>query len=133
MKKIISASAIVLSAMCMQAEVTNMVFKTADGATHTIAATGLEITFADGQLQAANSNETLVLPLASLATMEFSDNQTSLADAAARIEGIVEITSVSGVSFGAYTSIIDAIGALPGGTYLVKKQSGETVKIFLRK
>lgn len=55
-----------------------LVFTLSDGTTQAIAATNLNISFADGNLVATNGSETLAtLPLTSLTQMEFSADGTT--------------------------------------------------------
>lgn len=133
MKKLLLASAIAVMSFAAHADGSLMVFRTIDGATHSIAAADLDITFADGNMTAANSIQTLTLPLASLATMEFSNLSTVISDLSAAPEGKVSVTSVGGAACGSFPSVRQAASSLAEGIYIVKYEKGETIKIIVRK
>lgn len=104
-----------------------LVFTTNDGSEQAIVATGLSITFTDGNLVAATANETLAsIPLASLQKMHFSETGT---------------TGISALPFGGnddIKAIYDLQGRmmpldtqLPKGTYIVKTSS-RTIKVTVK-
>lgn len=109
-----------------------MVFKTSDGATHSIAAAGLDIKFADGQMVASNPTESLSLPLSGLSTMEFGLGPSGITEPAAEGDGHVAITGINGLEFGSFDSMQDATRNLDPGVYIVRYESGETSKLIIR-
>ena len=54
-----------------------LVFTMTDGTTQSIAVTGLQLSFTDGNLTATNGTETLSIPLTDMQKMAFSNDGTS--------------------------------------------------------
>ena len=80
MKKslILTLLAILTTVGMRAADYQYLVFTLSDGTTQAIAATNLNISFADGNLVATNGTETLAtLPLTTLTQMEFSNDGTT--------------------------------------------------------
>lgn len=127
---LIAATAVTAPVM---AEEVNMVFKTADGLTHSIGAAGLEIHFADGQMIATNTGSSISLPVETLASMEFSTDSSSVIESVNSVSGEVSVSSINGVAVGSFASLNDATNELPEGVYIIKSASGATTKIILRK
>ena len=104
-----------------------LVFTLNDGSEQAIVATGLNITFVDGNLVATSANETLAtIPLITLQKMQFSESNT---------------TDISGLQLDSQDdikAIYDLQGRmmpldsqLPKGTYIIKT-SGRTIKVFVK-
>lgn len=110
-----------------------LVFKTTDGSTRSIAATGLDIKFADGNMVATAGSESLTLPVASLSTMEFVAQSSGVAETVAVIDGPVTVTAINGVEYGSFASAEEAADNLIPGVYVLKYESGAITKIIVRK
>ena len=103
-----------------------LVFTLNDGSEQAIVATGLNITFTDGNLVATTANETLAtIPLITLQKMRFSESSTT------------GISTLSTFSEDDIKAIYDLQGRmmpldsqLPKGTYIIKT-SGRTIKVFV--
>lgn len=103
-----------------------LVFTYVTGETYAVETQGLEIYFKDGVLTFSNDGRSI--PVASLASMEFSDDtgvEGILTDSA----GPVSVFSVDGVKAGEYRTLSEACGKLAPGLYVVRKSNGETFKI----
>lgn len=133
MKKLLLASAITVMSLPAFAEGSSLLFKTADGVTHSVKASGLEITFADGKMVAVNATESLTLPLADLSTMEFGDASAVKSVVCEDVTGAVSVVTVNGVMAGAYASLDEARQHLAPGVYVIKLANGETTKLIIRK
>jgi len=104
-----------------------LVFTLNDGSEQAIVATGLNITFTDGNLVATTANETLAtIPLITLQKMRFSESSTT------------GISTLSTFSEDDIKAIYDLQGRmmpldsqLPKGTYIIKT-SGRTIKVFVK-
>ena len=104
-----------------------LVFTLNDGSEQAIVATGLNITFVDGNLVATSANETLAtIPLITLQKMQFSESNTT------------GISNLSTVSQDDIKAIYDLQGRmmpldtqLPKGTYIIKTSS-RTIKVFVK-
>ena len=104
-----------------------LVFTLNDGSEQAIVATGLNITFTDGNLVATSANETLAtIPLITLQKMQFSESNTT------------GISNLSTVSQDDIKAIYDLQGRmmpldtqLPKGTYIIKTSS-RTIKVFVK-
>lgn len=104
-----------------------LVFTLNDGSEQAIVATGLNITFTDGNLVATTVNETLAtIPLITLQKMRFSESSTT------------GISTLSTFSEDDIKAIYDLQGRmmpldsqLPKGTYIIKT-SGRTIKVFVK-
>lgn len=104
----------------------SLVFKSATGESYSVKTEGLEIYFNDGKLTFSNDN--LVIPVASLVSMEFSDNsgvERILSDAT----GPVTVLSVDGIRIGEFSSLQEAYGGLKPGVYVVRHSNGKNFKI----
>ena len=104
-----------------------LVFTLNDGSEQAIVATGLNITFTDGNLVATTANETLAtIPLITLQKMRFSESSTT------------GINTLSTFSEDDIKAIYDLQGRmmpldsqLPKGTYIIKT-SDRTIKVFVK-
>ena len=109
------------------AEYNYLVFTLSDGSEQAIVATGLNITFTDGNLVATTGNETLAtIPLASLLKMQFSESQTTgissiLPDSLDDIKAIYDLQG----------RVMPLNTQLPKGTYIIKTSS-RTIKVNIR-
>lgn len=139
MKKtiILTLLCIVSSTSMRAADYQYLVFTMNNGSTLAVTATDLTISFANDNLIATSGNETLAtLPLATLASMEFSnDNATTAINAASADGSVLDINSII---TDANTAIYDMQGrmmpqgsTLPKGTYIVKNNN-RTIKVNIR-
>ena len=130
MKKTIILALLCVFAMTTRAaDYTYLVFTLSDGSTKAVTASNLNISFTGGNLVATNGSETLAtLPLASLSSMEFSNDGTT---------GISQISADQLIT-DANTVIYDINGrqmpqgvSLPKGIYILKNNN-RTLKVTIR-
>lgn len=134
MRKMILLAVVLISGVTAFANFNSMEFKLIDGTSKTIDTTGLTITIKDGDLQVVNSKgESLLLPSASLLSMQFIDNDGAGVKTLEFENSVVEIYSFDGKSFGKYSSLSEARHTLPAGGYIVRNQNGEAIKIMVEK
>lgn len=132
MRKDIVLGAALACVMSASADTYNyMQFTTADGVT-TLSAEGLVITVDDGKLHAVSGTETLEFSLADLISMEFTDN-SSVGAIKTEAAGPVTVFSLDGKKAGEFRGIAEAASTLAGGTYIVHKTDGSTVKIMIER
>lgn len=96
-----------------------MTFENNDGSQTSIAASGLTITFANGQLIGVNGNTSMTLPLTQLQKMFFS-NTTSIDSPAKSDDTPTSIYTLNGVLVGMFSSFDEAKSQLHSGVYIVK-------------
>lgn len=112
-----------------------LVMTDSDGKHTSVATSGLTLTIDNGNLVLVNEEGTTSLSLASLATMEFSEEKisdtTTAIGSLPAISTAVEVYNLQGVSQGTFDSISQARSTLPKGIYIVK-QNGQTRKITLK-
>lgn len=137
-KTIILTLLCIVSSMSMRAaDYQYLVFTMNNGSTLAVTATDLTISFANDNLIATSGNETLAtLPLATLASMEFSNDNGTTAINVVSADGAV--LDVNSIITDANTAIYDMQGrmmpqgsALPKGTYIVKNNN-RTIKVNIR-
>ena len=108
-----------------------LTFQTSDGALHSIKASGLVITFSDGQMKATAGSESLSLSLTELTKMYFSDtNGIDMAEIAGSKEP-VSVYGTDGRLVGNYQDMDAARASLKRGAYVLKC-CDKTVKIAVR-
>lgn len=109
-----------------------LTFLDTNGTEQSVVATGLVITFSDGQMNAADNNgKVTTISLSDLKKMYFS-SATSAIDSTGTEEEAkdseVEVFTLEGTSLGKYEDIRQATTALQKGVYVVKR-SHQTLKI----
>ena len=139
MKKtiILTLLCIVSSISMRAADYQYLVFTMNNGSTLAVTATDLTISFANDNLIATSGNETLAtLPLATMASMEFSNDNGITAINVVSADGAV--LDVNSIITDANTAIYDMQGrmmpqgsALPKGTYIVQNNN-RTIKVNIR-
>lgn len=123
-----------LIAFSVKAEYAYMKFTTTAGDTHYVSTGNLTITVEGENLVATNDyNETLTLGLTSVASMELVGYMATAETIATESNGEVEVFMSNGVSAGRYMSIDDVRKTLSPGIYLVKNNSGQTIKLMIGK
>lgn len=105
-----------------------LVFKSATGESYSVDTRGLEMYFKDGKLTFSNTE--LTIPVASLVSMEFSDNSgVGETSSDSDSDGSVEVFTVDGIRKGEFSSLQEANGALKKGLYIVRLRGRKTFKI----
>ena len=112
-----------------------LVLTASDGAQTALAAEGLKLTFADGQLVATNGDGEQSVALASLASMAFAEtDSTTGIDASLAKSGAdarCEVYTLGGVHVGTYASCSALQSQLKSGVYVVK-QNNKSTKIIVK-
>lgn len=111
-----------------------LVFKYASGESYSVATKNLEIYFKDGNLSFNNDNS--IIPVASLASMEFDGNsQSSTVIVEMQTDNISPITiyAIDGMKKGVFMSISEAYSNLQPGIYIARQNNGTTLKINVKK
>ena len=129
----------ILSSLSMRAaDYQYMVFTMNDGTTQAVTATDLTISFANDNLIASSGSETLAtLPLATLASMEFSNdgNTTAISTVNADDTAVLDVNSIitdsNTVIYDLQGRVIPHGSALTKGTYIVKNNK-RTIKVNVR-
>ena len=129
----------ILSCLSMRAaDYQYMVFTMNDGTTQAVTATDLTISFANDNLIASSGSETLAtLPLATLASMEFSNdgNTTAISTVNADETAVFDVNSIitdsNTVIYDLQGRVIPHGSALSKGTYIVKNNK-RTIKVNVR-
>lgn len=129
----------ILSSLSMRAaDYQYMVFTMNDGTTQAVTATDLTISFANDNLIASSGSETLAtLPLATLASMEFSNdgNTTAISTVNADETAVLDVNSIitdsNTVIYDLQGRVIPHGSALTKGTYIVKNNK-RTIKVNVR-
>lgn len=135
MKKILLLALVLFSVIGARAEYTHMVFRTLDGAQHSLGLTDLNITFADGELLASGGGRTLSIELTSLKSMEFASDPSGIEEATPMIQnlGKVSVYAVDGRHVGDFDGLQSACSKLSEGMYVFKSESGLTFKMLIAK
>lgn len=129
----------ILSSLSMRAaDYQYMVFTMNDGTTQAVTATDLTISFANDNLIASSGSETLAtLPLATLASMEFSNdgNTTAISTVNADETAVLDVNSIitdsNTVIYDLQGRVIPQGSVLTKGTYIVKNNK-RTIKVNVR-
>jgi hypothetical protein len=107
--------------------------KGSDGKQVSLASQDLKLTFADGQLMATNGDGTQTFELASLASMQFSETEstTGIDKQVAADSQQLNVYTLSGMYVGTFdaTSTLDT--QLKSGVYVVK-QNKKSTKIIVK-
>ena len=128
MKRVLSS--LVFTCLLLSASATDykfLTFENTDGSKVSLAATGLTLTFSDGNLVASDGT---IIPLGSLAKMYFT--QTSgITTATSSASGALKVYTLSGILVGTYTDGLIPV-SLPKGIYIIKDHQGNTQKTTIR-
>lgn len=115
-----------LSALAMQgADFTYLTFQTEDGSEYSVVASGLSISFQDGNLVASDGTS---LPLTNLRKMYFSNASNISGLAGEKANGMVTVYNLQGKLLGSYPSLSEATAAMGKGLFLIKEENGKTQK-----
>ncbi len=122
------ATLLILFAVCsiaVQAQSYEYLTFTTTSGEESLKSSGLTITFSDGSLIAANSEESKSFPLSSLTKFYFSDTAAAIESVAADIDdnGAVDVYNTSGQYVGRFSNTASAASGLCKGIYVIK---GET-------
>ena len=104
-----------------------LTFESTDGSKVSLEATGLTLTFSDGNLVASDGT---VLSLSNLAKMYFTET-SGITNATNSASGVITIYTVSGVLVGTFTEG-QTPSSLSKGIYIIKDHQGNTHKTTIR-
>ncbi|MBQ7210236.1 MAG: hypothetical protein IJS05_05000 [Paludibacteraceae bacterium] len=123
MRKIVLLLAVCFALMAQAADYPYLVFTNTGGTITSFGVSNLTLVVSGSNLQVNNDDGTVNLVLTDLAAMQFSTS----ADAISAIENVldgdqpVQVFSVSGVSLGTFTSLVEAAQNLNAGAYVIKQ------------
>lgn len=131
-KLLILLFSLAISVTTMADDYTTLTFVSSDGSQTSVAASGLCITFADGQLVGENGNSSITLDLGQLQKMYFGQ-ATGIVAAATADDGSSEATlyTLGGVKVGTFGTLDEARSQLRPGVYIVKT-SNKTFKTTIK-
>lgn len=130
MKKILFSLLALGLSVSASAAYSTMMFQTSGGVRHYIDLSGLSISFADDNLTAANASESISIPLADMASMEFSETTSGIDSLSAdRNTLAVSVFLPSGTPCGDFSSLEEAKQKLDKGVYVIRYSDGFTLKL----
>ena len=98
----------------------NLVFTNQEGTTTAFEVSNLTLKVNNTDLQVTNNVGTVNFVLKELASMEFSGDKTITSiENALNADDVVQVYSISGVSLGTYSSMVEAAKSLQTGTYVI--------------
>jgi len=133
MQKIGLVIALLVCALVAQAgEYGYLVFTNTSGTTTALTVNNLSATVSGSTLVVTNDDGTVNFTLTELASMQFStsDTVTALENVINGNEA-VSVFSMTGVSLGTFSSMVQAASALPAGVYVIK-QGAHTQTMVVR-
>ena len=100
-----------------------------DGTTYSMNATGLTLTFSDGNLV---SSDGTVIPLNSLVKMYFSEASGISTIPSTTNDDHVTVYSIAGILAGTYNDMTTALSSLTKGLYIIKQKDGSIIKYTVK-
>ena len=100
-----------------------------DGTTYSMNATGLTLTFRDGNLV---SSDGTVIPLNSLVKMYFSEASGISTIPSTTNDDHVTVYSIAGILAGTYNDMTTAMSSLTKGLYIIKQKDGSIIKYTVK-
>lgn len=100
-----------------------------DGTTYSMNATGLTLTFRDGNLV---SSDGTVIPLNSLVKMYFSEASGISTIPSTTSDDHVTVYSIAGILAGTYNDMTTAMSSLTKGLYIIKQKDGSIIKYTVK-
>ena len=100
-----------------------------DGTTYSLNATGLTLTFSDGNLV---SSDGTVIPLNSLVKMYFSEASGISTIPSTTSDDHVTVYSIAGILAGTYNDMTTAMSSLTKGLYIIKQKDGSIIKYTVK-
>ena len=113
---------------------TSLKFTSDSGETYTVGTNNLEILVQGESLTFNNTN--LMIPLASLVSMEFADYDESPASIDEMVfdpSSNVMVFDLNGTGLGSFGSFSEAFGSLGKGLYVIKDANGNSLKVNVEK
>lgn len=133
MRKLILLCLGVAMALTAAADFKALKFAQTDGTVTTVKTAGLTLTPQDGSLEIANTaGEKVTLQLATINYMQFVEESASVDSPVFDLEGNVIVYNLQGVKEGEFSSVFEASRKLSPGIYLVRDNSGRTLKIIVK-
>lgn len=126
-KLVLSFCCLVMLVTAARADYSYLTFVTTDGTETSLAASGLKITFSDGQAVVTTAEGTTTFTLVDLSEMYFSDVISSVTGVNTAADA--EIESVYDMSGRLVASGLEGLGR---GVYIVKYKGGETAKMLVK-
>ena len=106
-----------------------LVLEKTDGTSLTLTASGLTMTFSEGNLVTNNGT---TVALTSLSKMYFTDSSGIQQASFDGAKGKVTVTTLTGSRLGTFSNLSEAKSALNNGVYLFQDSLGNTLKIAVK-
>ena len=132
MRKIFLVLAVCCAMMAQAATYSYLVFTNTSGTTTAFEVGNLTLTVSGSNLQVTNDEGTVNLVLTELAAMQFSTSADSITAIENVLDGDqpVQVFSVSGVSLGSFSSLVEAAQHLNAGAYIISNgKKSQTIVI----
>ena len=120
-KRVMMLVVVVSLAVCANAGTYKYLEFTSTSGTKTVFdVTNLTLTVSGSNLQVTNGNGTVHLTLVDLASMQFSTTNTTTAlENILNADGEIQVSTITGVSLGVYSSLQEACQSLNVGVYVI--------------
>ena len=120
-KRVMMLVVVVSLAVCATAGTYNYLEFTSTSGTKTVFdVTNLTLTVSGSNLQVTNGDGTVNLTLVDLASMQFSPTNTTTAlENILNADGEIQVSTITGVSLGVYSSLQEACQSLNAGVYVI--------------
>ena len=130
MKQLLIILTLCLSAITASAgDYKFLILEDNDGTTYSMNATGLTLTFSDGNLV---SSDGTVIPLNSLVKMYFSEASGISTIPSTTNDDHVTVYSIAGILAGTYNDMTTAMSSLTKGLYIIKQKDGSIIKYTVK-
>lgn len=130
MKQLLIIFTLCLSAITASAgDYKYLILEGNDGTTYSLNATGLTLTFSDGNLV---SSDGTTIPLNSLVKMYFSEATGISTLPSTTSDNNVTVYTLSGILAGTYNDMTTAMSNLSKGLYIIKQQDGSVIKYTVK-
>ena len=133
MRKMVLLLAVCCAMMAQAATYSYLVFTNTGGTTTAFEVGNLTLTVSGSNLQVKNDEGTVSLVLTELAAMQFSTSAESVTALENVLDGDqpVQVLSVSGISMGTFSSLVEAAQQLNAGAYVISN-GNVTQKIVVK-
>lgn len=129
LKHFLIAAALAFSMSAYAADYPWLTFKLADNSELSVASDNLEISYSDGNLTLSSPTVNQIIPVATIKSMQFTSQSSSVGDVAIAASGLSDYYSITGVKVGRFASVEEARKALPSGVY-IRKSKDKTYKVI---
>ena len=132
MKKLKTAfilTALVSPMLAVAADYPWLTFRMTDGSELSVAAEGLAINYADGNLLLKSTTVDQIIPSDQVKSMRFTTSTDAVDEMIDILSSEADYFDVSGIKVGRFSSSDEARNVLPSGTYIVRSNK-RTIKVI---